>query len=349
MVYLDDIYSQAIFVTNFLDVDNNLEEDGVLDIFRDTLGINAIEEFRMIINTNVETLNPHKGEHESLLKGVQNKIEVLKRCSTLYYEDIEHNKLYLDFYLDAACREAFRRHFDSGRELFEFFQVLITLNYHHIKQETKDKLYHSKSLYAKGFLSQLTWDDKFFTFKDFWIQKEGADEPILSRSLSDGEHQFMHTIGIALLYRGTSSLFLLDEPETHFNPAWRAKYISTLRKCFKGDEVSPEVLITSHSPFIVSDSKRENVLVFEKDENNIVKCKRPEFNTLGASINIITMEIFNQTDTIGNYAMQVLRGFEKRLKKGENANEIRKEVNKVLGKSLETMLFIKSLSKGRDD
>jgi len=355
MVYLDDIYSQAIFVTNFLDIDNTLREQGLLDIFKETLGISAIREFRMIINTNIDASiykdyeGSYQKEYAKLIDGVEEKIEILKSCSTLYYEDKEHSKLYLDFYLDDACREAFRRHFDSGRELFEFFQLLITLNYYHIEEEIKEKLYRSKSLYAQGFLPQVTWDEKFFTFKDFWIEKEGVDEPILSRSLSDGEHQFMHTIGIGLLYRGTSSLFLLDEPETHFNPSWRAKYISTLRKCFEGDDVSPEVLITSHSPFIVSDSKRENVLVFSKDKNNIVKCNRPSFNTFGASVNLITMEIFNQTDTIGDYARDMLKEFEKRLKKGENPNEIRKEANKMLGKSLETMLFIKSLSKGRND
>lgn len=89
---------------------------------------------------------------------------------------------------------------------------------------------------------------------------------ILSKSLSDGEHQFLHTIGLSLIYKNTSSLFLLDEPETHFNPDWRAKYISVLEKCFKGDNQSPEILISSHSPFIVSDTKRNHVLILDKNK-----------------------------------------------------------------------------------
>lgn len=345
MVYLDDIYSQAIFVTNFLDIDNTLVNNGLLDIFKETLGISSIREFRMIISTNLDAPMYREDEkiYESLIKGVVNKIEVLKSCSTLYYEDKEHHKLYLDFYLDDACKEAFRRHFDSGRELFEFFQVLITLNYYHISHEIKNKLYRSRSLYAKGFLPQPSWDEKFFTFKDFWIVKEGSEEPILSRSLSDGEHQFMHTMGIALLYRGTSSLFLLDEPETHFNPAWRAKYISTLRKCFEGDEVSPEVLITSHSPFIVSDSKTENVLMFEKDENNVVKCTRPNFNTFGASVNKITMGIFEKRETIGEYAGQIIDEFKARMETTDDLEALFSELDETLGDSIEKTLFMKEL------
>jgi len=313
------------------------------------LGITAIEEFRMLINTEIETPNPYTEFDERVITGVQNKIEVLKQCSTLYYEDNVNDKLYLDFHLDDTCKEAFRRNFDTGRELFEFFQVLITLNYYQTKQATKDKLYKSKSLYAKGFLPQLPWDDKFFTFKDFWIQKEGSKKPILSRSLSDGEHQFMHTIGIALLYRGTSSLFLLDEPETHFNPAWRAEYISTLRKCFKGDTVSPEVLITSHSPFIVSDSKPENVLVFEKDEKGVVECTRPNFNTFGASVNKITMEVFEKIDTIGDFANSRFEIFRERFDKGEDVDVIIKEVDRTFGDSMEKILFIKNLLKKQEN
>ena len=349
MVYLDDIYSQAIFVTNFLDVDNRLQQEGMLDIFRETLGISAIREFRMIINTQKDTPvykdyeGSYQKEYTKLSVGVEKKIEILKSCSTLYYEDTEHDKLYLDFYLDDACREAFRRHFDSGRELFEFFQLLITLNYYHIDEKIKEKLYRSRSLYAQGFLPQVTWDEKFFTFKDFWIEKEGVDKPILSRSLSDGEYQFMHTIGIGLLYRGTSSLFLLDEPETHFNPSWRAKYISTLRKCFEGDDVSPEVLITSHSPFIVSDSTPENVLVFEKDEKGVVECTRPNFNTFGASVNKITMGIFEKRETIGEYAGQIIDEFKARMETTDDLEALFSELDETLGDSIEKTLFMKEL------
>lgn len=349
MVYLDDIYSQAIFVTNFLDVDDRLQEEGMLDIFRETLGISAIREFRMIINTQKDApvYKDYEGiyqkEYAKLSVGVEKKIEILKSCSTLYYEDTEHDKLYLDFYLDDACREAFRRHFDSGRELFEFFQLLITLNYYHIDEKIKEKLYRSRSLYAQGFLPQVTWDEKFFTFKDFWIKKEGVDEPILSRSLSDGEHQFMHTIGIGLLYRGTSSLFLLDEPETHFNPSWRAKYITTLRKCFEGDDVSPEVLITSHSPFIVSDSKPENVLVFEKGEKGVVECTRPNFNTFGASVNKITMGIFEKRETIGEYAGKVIDEFKERMETTDDLDSLFDELDDTIGDSIEKTLFMKEL------
>ena len=102
--------------------------------------------------------------------------------------------------------------------------------------------------------------------------------------ISDGEHQLLHTIGLCLLYRHESVLFLLDEPETHLNPDWRASYIFTLRAALEADEstseVMREVLQTSHSPFIISDCRKENVLVFTKDrDSRDVAWAPPEFDS----------------------------------------------------------------------
>jgi len=136
---------------------------------------------------------------------------------------------------------------------------------------------------------------------------------------------------------------LLDEPETHFNPAWRAKYISTLKKCFKDDKVSPEVLITSHSPFIVSDSKPDNVLIFEKDKKNKVTCKRANFNTFGASINKITIQIFEKSETIGDVAKSKLEEFKQRVKNKDDIDRLIDEIEHTLGDSVEKILLLKEL------
>ncbi len=343
LVYLDNIFSQAIFLTNFL-----LSDETVLKIFEDDLDIKSVKQFRIILKQNyLEKMSEEylyttdKKIDIELTSGLQSKIDFLISCSTLHNKDESTQELIIDFYIDDTLKDAFKKFFGTGLELFQLFETLILLNQYQADDELKDKIYKSNSLYAKARIPILPWEDRIFKFKDFWIDKN--DNRILSKSLSDGEHQFLHTIGLALLYKNTSSLFLLDEPETHFNPAWRAKYISTLRACFKGDAISPEVLITSHSPFIVSDSRRENVLIFEKDEKNEVKCSRPEFNTFGASVNKITMGIFEQTDTIGDYAVTKLDELRARLSKGESKEVLISDANKLLGDSVEKMLFINEI------
>jgi restriction system-associated AAA family ATPase len=181
-------------------------------------------------------------------------------------------------------------------------------------------------------------------FKDFELMKEGVTSPIYGKSLSDGEHQLAHTIGLCLLFRHVPALFLLDEPETHLNPDWRASYISTLRAALEANagtkDVMREVLLTSHSPFIISDCKQENVLVFEKDQTGRVEWHYPNFNTFGASANAITMKVFGRKETIGDFALERLEDFQKRLDLDENPETLIDEVSKELGDSMERVLFI---------
>jgi predicted ATP-binding protein involved in virulence len=102
-----------------------------------------------------------------------------------------------------------------------------------------------------------------------------------------------------------------------------------------------EVLLTSHSPFVVSDCRQENVLVFKKDEETMkVSYDRPEFNTFGASANAITMKIFDQSDTIGDYAVKEFSKLRQRLKSGEDPNSLIEEASSVLGESIETVIFM---------
>src|SRR5690606_10641300 len=123
--------------------------------------------------------------------------------------------------------------------------------------------------------------ERIARFKDSRLIKSGVAEKVYLKNLSDGEHQLLHTIGLCLLFRHEPALFLLDEPETHLNPDWRASYISTLRDALEADESSQrvmrEVLLTSHSPFIISDCQQENVLIFKKEKGQVT-CRRPDFN-----------------------------------------------------------------------
>ncbi|MBI5635175.1 MAG: AAA family ATPase [Nitrospirae bacterium] len=194
-------------------------------------------------------------------------------------------------------------------------------------------------------------DERVMRFKNFWIKKTGIEENLLVKSLSDGEHQLLHSLGLCLLYKDKQCLFLLDEPETHFNPDWRAKFISRLRGCF-GDKDAKyamrEMLITTHTPFLISDSHKEYVLVFNKDKSNLVTVSKPEYNTLGASINKITMKTFGKTETISDYAIAILKGLEERFESGESSQALIDEADKILGDSVEKVLFINKLMRGEE-
>ena len=109
------------------------------------------------------------------------------------------------------------------------------------------------------------------------------------------------------------------------------------------------MLITTHTPFLISDSKPENVLVFKKDESNEVTVTRPDYNTLGASINKITLKTFGKKETIGGYAEKIMDGFKARFDSeiGTSSNDDKQtlinEINLQLGDSVEKLLLIKTI------
>jgi restriction system-associated AAA family ATPase len=268
----------------------------------------------------------------------------LKRYATTWFEDDETDSLYLDYSVNQATKEAFKNNFNSAVELFQALQVLLTLNLYSVSDKLKTELYQSNSLYVSETVPSLPSDERIMRIKHFWISKKDIKEPVLLKSLSDGEHQLLHTLGLCVLFKDTNSLFLLDEPETHFNPQWRANFISRLRQSF-GDSHNQEMLITTHTPFLISDSTPDKVLVFNKDkEKSEVTVSNPEYNTLGASINKITMATFDKRETIGGLAQSLLNDFKASSEQQEtDKNQLIKDINNKLGDSVEKVLLIKTI------
>lgn len=373
LVYLDAQHSQAVFLTNYL-----MQEESILDPIYKAIGVKRIKQFRIIIRQGVpvakfrtEEMSPALRPDELEINNIDvfeltynlqrrpesetkelKAIDKLKNCATSQFFDSENKILYLDYFVDKAgeLKKAFQQNFEDTFELFRTFQILLTLNLHEVDVKLKQDLYKSGSLYVNETVPVLASDKRLMRFKDFLIEKENTKVDILSKSLSDGEYQYLHAIGICLLFKNTNSLFLLDEPETHFNPDWRAKFVSTLRDSLKEPlekEHLREILITSHSPFIISDCHEENILVFKKDlQTGKVSAGRPGFNTFGASVNQITLKVFEKHETIGSYSNSVYTTLYEQLEAGENPDELIEKANNELGDSVEKVMFVnKALEK----
>ena len=376
LIYLDSGYSQAILLCNLL-----FQNADVLTPFRNDVGIEELKEFRIIIRRSIPVtrqqvstlssgeyvlpgfaeegyfadnsavyLDPESGDYRlKLLYGLEGDertsiIEKLKRCSTLHFYDETTDTLILDYLVNEKTKEAFRANFDnSALALFQSFQVLLTLNLFSVSDKLKADIYQSNSHYVSETVSTLASDERIMRFKFVKFRKADVAEPVMLKDLSDGEHQLLHTLGLCLLFKNTQSLFLLDEPETHFNPDWRANFVTCLHQSFNGSD-GQEMLVTTHTPFLISDSKPEKVLVFKKDrESGEVSVKNPEYNTLGASINKITMATFGKRETIGGHAQAMLDGLRQRFKQGENQEQLIAEINRQLGDSVEKVLLIKTI------
>lgn len=382
LAYLDSGFSQAILLCNLLFQDEATlrpfrEDMGIgelrefriilrrsIPVTRQQLAAFTSGDFILptemedgrFADTNAVYLDPATGDYRlKLLQGLEANertqntsiIEKLKRCATLHVHDEASDTLTLDYWVNEHTKQAFRANFDdSPLALFQALQALLALNLYPVSESLKADLYTSTSHYVSETVPTLASDERAMRIKNFYFTKQGVEKPMLLKELSDGEHQLLHSLGLCLLFRDTNSLFLLDEPETHFNPDWRANFISRLRQCLPGqDEFAQEMLITTHTPFLISDSKPEKVLVFAKDKvTGAVSISHPDYNTLGASINKITMKTFGKRETIGGHAQALLDALRIRFEQGaEDKEALITDIHKQLGDSVEKVLLIKAI------
>lgn len=373
LIFLDQDLSQAILLSNLLMI-SSASKEKMKSSFYDFVGIDDVEEFRLIIchdrflELHEDILRDRKITFDENYEGkdylieltsnLSKSIEVLKKCATSYnyLNVVEENRedsreyLILDYKVTDATKLAFQFHFSrEPLELFQLFQILLELNTYIVSEKDKKTVYESRNIFINNDIYPYPLEeDRILRFKNLGVKKSGIEKPLFTKELSDGEHQFLHTIGLCLLFKNENVLFLLDEPETHFNPDWKANFISNLRHSFSdsNESVVREMIITTHSPYLISDSESKYVHVFEKDpKSNTVLNYFPEFQTLGASINKITIELFKTPITIGKHAYSIIEEILDRSKNGEAPDQLIMELENRLGQSVEKTLLIHRLLK----
>ncbi|TKE93730.1 hypothetical protein FCV53_04200 [Vibrio sp. F12] len=111
--------------------------------------------------------------------------------------------------------------------------------------------------------------------------KNGADESLTFRELSEGEQQLITVLGLLRFTRDDESLFLLDEPDTHLNPAWSMEYINFLKevagfnldankeKADSGAVDNSHIVLATHDPIVISTLKQEQIKIMKRDEDSL--------------------------------------------------------------------------------
>lgn len=325
LIYIDNEMSQAVLLACLL-----YEDKKTLKPLRKELGILKLRSFRMTLNINHLFVDDRTSV--PILQHISDKVEILKKCSSSWFlskdgEKIDSQEsnsiLTLDFKVTKETKALFKEHFLTSFELFRFFQVLYELNSNIVSEDIKEEVYKSSGFYTDWKIPKSSPGQNVFYFEDYHILKliNGEKKPLLLREFSDGEHQFLHTMGICLMLKDRRSLLLLDEPETHFNPSWRAKFIKILEDSItignkKNDNENfnvhslKDILLTSHSPFIISDCMPDNVIFFNKNlETETLEAKKASqlgFKTYGSSVDYILKNFF-KTNLISNKSFDELK------------------------------------------
>lgn len=110
----------------------------------------------------------------------------------------------------------------------------------------------------------------------------GKEMPI--EKLSSGEKQIVFRGGFFLKNKASinGALALIDEPEISLHPRWQIRILEYFKSLFKDEKgnMTSQIIVTTHSPFIIHNSNRYNdkVIILKKDDKGIISVSdKPAF------------------------------------------------------------------------
>lgn len=331
LLLMDFDSNAAIIVSNYL-----LNEPSKLEIFDTFARIKGLSSFKIVIQLN----KVHGNKKVLLPNELKTIIENLKRCSTTsnHIKDIKGDFYEMDFLLTDSTKELFYDYFKTPRELFSALSKLNLLNALCVQPKYRNELRKKRKQGKLLRFPTVPAFDKIFRIADIELVLSKPSVRTEYLKISDGEHQFIHIVGGMLLFDEVNAqrevIYLLDEPDTHFNPEWRSKFFSQL------DEVlinkNHEIILTTHSPFILGDCHGYNVFVFERNlETNVLNFSRSKYETYGANFSYLLQNIFNFSHQMSDKSRESLIELEDKVKLAEeNLTKLSKEEVEVLDKEL---------------
>jgi predicted ATPase len=124
------------------------------------------------------------------------------------------------------------------------------------------------------------------------------------RDLSEGEQQLLLVLGLLKFTAHEEALFILDEPDTHLNPAWSTQYLGFLDQ-YIANRADCHILISTHDPLVFSGLTRNQVRVFQRAADGAATVDIPMQDPRGMGIQaILASDLFRlpsgglDTDTL---------------------------------------------------
>lgn len=188
----------------------------------------------------------------------------------------------------ATVRENYRSQGSSEEQLFIYLKdekSLISL---------AEKFGNEQSFFA--YLETLDLSDLIREIR-IWVEREGAATVVPFHEISDGEKQLLSVLGMMRFAAHHESLFLLDEPDTHLNPAWKWNYLSFIKQV-AGKNEHCHVIMTSHDPLTIAGLERSQVQILYRDLNGLVNAAQPQVDPKGLGVAGVLRQIFGMPTTL---------------------------------------------------
>lgn len=137
----------------------------------------------------------------------------------------------------------------------------------------------------------------------------------------------------------TNILLLIDEIDLYLHPEWQRRIVrdllSLLRRQFKGHYF--QIILTSHSPIVLSDIPVENCIFLKKKSNGTVCQEERNTQTFGANIYTLYKDAFFLSDdklAMGEFAQSKINQWIEKIETGELSEEKAYKIIGLIGEPL---------------
>jgi len=138
------------------------------------------------------------------------------------------------------------------------------------------------------------------------VKLKDVEKPITFKEMSEGEQQLITIIGLMRFTQQNESLFLLDEPDTHLNPAWCLDLLKNLKE-YGVDPEQSQILITTHNPLTFAGLDKHEVVIVDKNADGAIYSYHPTSAPKGMGFQaILTSDFFKLRSTLDRETLQLL-------------------------------------------
>ncbi|MBV6499252.1 MAG: DNA replication and repair protein RecF [Prosthecobacter sp.] len=162
-----------------------------------------------------------------------------------------------------------------------------------------------------------------------WIRLKGCKEPATYHDLAEGERQLLTVLGLMRFTAEKEALFLLDEPDTHLNPAWCLDYLDNLRM-HGAEPPNSQIIMTTHSPLTFAGMDKNEVVVMERNVDGRIFAEHPSSPPKGMGFAaILTSDFFGLRSTLDKETLTKIDKKREIALKQDKTDDDRKELEQL--------------------
>jgi predicted ATPase len=261
--------------------------------------------------------------------------DTLKRALIRFYilksETYNYDNI-TKIFLIKNCFEIIKEDFSFIPIIDDIIEALEYLETNKFQEETNilnNKKYYFEFNIEDENLYKLWIFENFFDISDF-IGTKKENLPIFNLELydskkdmtynllSNGEKQYIRLLIEIISNRSSGDIssniepkiYFFDEVETSLHPEWQKKIFNDIYNIFKIWKKNVHLIFLTHSPFLLSDIPKQNIIFLDKEKNGNCKVlKHDEVllkkQTFGANIHTLLSDSFFMEDGLmGEFAKQ---------------------------------------------